>query len=98
MQEVNPQAGMVLLPPRPDVCQVCAVDHRPGDPHNAQSLYYQYQFYGRFGRWPTWADAVAHCMPTLQWLWRQGLEARGAWTEPPAGEEPKELAKPKRVK
>jgi hypothetical protein len=57
-------------------------------PHDAQSLYYQYRFYGVRGRWPTWADAVAHCAPEVQADWRAALEDRGAWSEPPNGEEP----------
>lgn len=32
--------GFSLLPPRPDVCQECAVDHAADQPHNAQSLFY----------------------------------------------------------
>lgn len=47
-----------LLPPKPGTCAVCAYDHAPRNPHNAQSMYYQYRFYGGRGRWPTWADAV----------------------------------------
>ena len=51
---------MQLLPSPPGVCPICATDHRPELPHNALSMYYQFRFYGVRGRWPTWADAVAH--------------------------------------
>ena len=73
---------MMLLPPAEGKCPVCAVEHAPELPHNAQSLYYQYRFYGVRGRWPTWADAVAHCEPELREAWKQELISRGAWTEP----------------
>lgn len=88
MKAIKHEAGMALLPPRPDVCQVCARDHRPDLPHDLGTLFYQVQFQGRFGRAPTWADAVAHCTPEMQAQWRAAIEARGAWTEPPAGQEP----------
>lgn len=77
---------MMLLPPRPGVCPICAHDHAPDQPHNAQSLYYQYRFFGVRGRWPTWADAIAHCAPVLQEQWRTILEEKGYWTEPEDGE------------
>ena len=77
---------MLLLPPKPGVCPICAVDHTPDMPHNAQSLYYQYRFYGIRGRWPTWADAVAHCTPKMQADWQRLLEESGHWTEPADGQ------------
>lgn len=73
---------MLLLPPNADVCPVCAVDHPDDQPHNAQSLYYQYRFFATHGRWPTWADAVAHCTPELREAWETELRRRNAWTEP----------------
>ena len=77
--------SMQLLPPPPDVCPVCAVKHESTAPHNAQSLYYQMRFHGLHGRWPTWADAVAHCDARARDLWRVALTDRGAWSEPPRG-------------
>jgi hypothetical protein len=58
--------GFILLPPAPDKCQACATAHDPSLPHNQQSLHYQYWFYGREGRWPTWDDAMAHCTPEMK--------------------------------
>lgn len=69
--------GWFLLPPKPDVCQCCAVDHPPDMPHNQQSLYWQYWFYGTNGRWPTWNDAMAHCTPEMQDKWRITLKEHG---------------------
>lgn len=77
---------MLLLPPKPDVCPICAVDHPPDQPHNAQSLYYQYRFHGVRGRWPTWADAIAHCEAGVRQAWEERLRQRGAWTEPADGQ------------
>lgn len=72
-----------LLPPASDACQICAREHPPEDPHNQQSLHYQYWFRlrearaGREERWPTWADAMAHCDSQTQAMWRTALEERG---------------------
>ena len=77
---------MMLLPPGKEVCPICAQKHEPDQPHNAQSLYYQYRFYGIRGRWPTWADAIAHCRPDVQLAWREELTKDGHWTEPADGE------------
>lgn len=73
---------MMLLPCAKDVCQACAVDHKPEDPHNQQSLYYQYCFFGQHGRWPTWKDAIAHCDERTRQLWEHALRHRGCWSEP----------------
>lgn len=74
----TPTEGQVfLLGPKPGVCQQCAVDHRPTEPHNAQSLAYQYWFYNENGRWPDWRDAMAHCSPEIQKHWRSELAKLG---------------------
>lgn len=73
---------MSLLPPAKDVCPICAVKHPARMPHNAQSMYYQYRFYAARGRWPTWADAIAHCDAEMRAFWEGGLREKGAWTEP----------------
>jgi hypothetical protein len=65
--------AFTMLPPASDVCQICAVDHAWNQPHNQQSLYYQYRFYGEHGRWPTWTDAMSHCAPEVQDAWRRDL-------------------------
>lgn len=77
---------MMLLPPPAGTCPICAVKHKPEDPHNQQSLYYQYRFYGVRGRWPTWADAVAHCSDEVKQFWKEELQRASAWTEPESGE------------
>lgn len=77
-----------LMPPAPHLCQVCAVDHDPLIPHNAQSMYYQVAFANAHGRTVTWADAQCHCSPELQAKWKKQLVALKAWSEPPEGVEP----------
>lgn len=69
--------GFHLLPARPGTCAECAVDHAPSQPHNQQSMYYQYHFYAEHNRWPTWDDAVAHCSPVVKALWVAQLAKQG---------------------
>jgi hypothetical protein len=79
-----PFSNATLLSPAPGLCPACAVPHDPAEPHNQQSLHYQYWFRlreakaGREERWPTWDDAMAHCTPEVQDLWRDALRERGA--------------------
>ena len=61
----------------PGTCPECADAHTPDQPHNKQSLTYQYRFYNQHGRWPTWEDAMAHCSDAIKELWRDELHARG---------------------
>lgn len=69
--------GFALLPCAKGVCQECATDHAPQQPHNQQSIFYQYKFYGEHGRWPTWADALAHCLEQVKRDWTLALAERG---------------------
>lgn len=69
--------SFMLMPPEPGVCQECAVNHEPTEPHDQQSLHYQYSFYADHGRWPTWADALAHCDEGTRQLWTDALKERG---------------------
>jgi hypothetical protein len=91
-ERTTKQVDWHLVPPAAGTCQVCAATpHGDEVPHNAESLYYQYAFCGAQGRWPTWADAVAHCTPETQSLIKQFLlthESGNRWTEPPEGVAP----------
>ena len=58
-------------------CEACAVKHNPDEPHNQQSMYYQYWFRQRHKRWPTWKDAMAHCNAKMKKLWKEGLREHG---------------------
>jgi hypothetical protein len=80
-----------MLPTKPGVCPECAVAHEATQPHNAESMTYQYSFYDRHGRWPTWGDAMAHCSAEVQAFWRKALAERGVSAEAlqPAAASPK---------
>lgn len=58
-------------------CSQCAVLHEPDQPHNNESLAFQYAFYAEHDRWPTWADAMAHCTPETQDMWKTALRELG---------------------
>lgn len=70
--------GCMMLEKTPEgTCPECAVAHDPAMPHNQQSLAYQYHFYDQHGRWPTWADAMAHCTEDVKEQWITALKERG---------------------
>lgn len=60
----------------PDACPVCGVKHDPNLPHDRDSLYYQYSFRKKHGRWPTWEDAMDHCSEDMKIAW---IAAMGAY-------------------
>lgn len=66
-----------MLPAAPGKCSECAVKHEPEQPHNQQSLFYQYKFFNEHGRWPTWQDAMAHCTDEVKQLWTDALKEQG---------------------
>ncbi len=66
-----------LLPAHPSKCQCCAVEHKPDQPHNPQSLYYAFWFNNQHGRSPTWADAMAHCPDDIKAKWTNDLQKIG---------------------
>jgi hypothetical protein len=70
------------MPPPKNGCPICAVQHPPDAPHDATSLYYLYRFRAARGRWPTWADALAHCKPQVRQYWEAELRRMDAWTAP----------------
>ena len=72
---------MTLAPPRAGTCPECAVNHDPAMPHNAQSLYYQYKFRQKHGRWPTWSDAMKHCTDEVRAAWIKALAEKGVIVE-----------------
>lgn len=75
--------GIMMLGRTPEgTCPDCAVKHDPRMPHNRDSLTYQYKFYDQHGRWPTWADAMAHCDPAVKEAWIEGLRKHGVEVKP----------------
>lgn len=83
MSQEHPHlGGFALLPPKPGTCATCATKHAAELPHNQQSLFYQYNFYGQTGRWPTWVDAMAHCSEPMKAEWIKALRVRGVEVAP----------------
>jgi hypothetical protein len=74
--------GFMMLDPSPDTCHECGRAHDCRQAHDNQSLIFQYRFYSKRGRWPTWKDALAHCTPDMQKEWEEELRKLGRWTEP----------------
>ena len=60
MTEIKTIKDFMILPPKPGTCSICGSEHESHFPHNALSLYYQYRFYIKHERFPTWDDACAH--------------------------------------
>ena len=73
---------MMFLPPAEGSCRICAVVHEPTMAHNFESLFYQMRFRARYGRDPTWADAIAHCPDAQKSFIKSYLLERDAWNEP----------------
>lgn len=69
--------GFTLLPAKKGTCEQCATAHPPEQPHNQQSLFWQYWFYGKHGRWPKWADAMEHCSEKMKADWTRALAEHG---------------------
>ena len=61
----------------PGTCPMCAVNHPPEQPHNRDSMTYQYRFYDEHGRWPTWGDAMSHCREDVKAYWKDALIKNG---------------------
>lgn len=66
-----------LLPAPEGTCPECATKHEPEQPHNQQSLYWQYKFYQRHGRFPTWLDCMSHCTQETKDFWSAELAKHG---------------------
>ena len=70
--------NMILMDKvREGTCPMCATVHKPEQPHNQCSFFYQYKFYDENGRWPTWEDAMAHCSSEIRRFWVEELRKRG---------------------
>lgn len=63
----------MMMPAKEGTCEWCATAHDPTQPHNNQSMFYQYRFYNEHARWPTWTDAMSHCSDIIQKHWKEEL-------------------------
>lgn len=77
LKQFKTEPGLKLMPTAPGTCEQCGVAHDPEQPHNAQSLAYQYWFYADTGRWPNWKDAMKHCSKAVKAHWTKELEIKG---------------------
>lgn len=69
--------ALEALGPPAGACALCGSDHEPFEPHNREDLGYQIRFYQRFGRAPTWQDAMAHCPLRVRIAWIDALLEAG---------------------
>ncbi len=76
-KETRSNTKMMMMPAKEGTCPECAVPHEESQPHNAQSMFYQYYFYNQKGRWPTWNDALSHCPDDVQSRWKSQLRLKG---------------------
>lgn len=56
-----------------NVCPECGCVHHPNDAHSRYSDVYQLNFLVTHGRFPRWADAIAHCPPEIKAWWEREL-------------------------
>lgn len=70
-------AVVMMHPVELGACEECGRKHEPSLPHDPMALRYQYRFYSEHARWPTWADAMAHCPANIREAWTKELVARG---------------------
>ena len=77
-----PKDGAIkVVAPSPGKCAICATAHDPQEPHDRNSLYYQNRFHRGHKRFPTWADAMAHCKEPVKAAWKEKLLAQGVSPE-----------------
>lgn len=66
-----------ITAPVPGTCRKCATAHKPGEPHDRDSLYYQRWFRRGHDRLPTWQDAMSHCSEATKAAFIKELASRG---------------------
>lgn len=59
----------------PGRCEACGREHEPAHPHDMDSQSYARWFYAQHCRFPTWADAMAHCPDHEKEAWTWALKA-----------------------
>jgi len=62
------------LPPPPEACSTCAIEHEATSPHNPQSLYWQTKRRLEGLPAPTWEDALAHVTGAEREAWESQLK------------------------
>lgn len=54
-------------------CTICGEEHPENYPHNALGEVYRKWFLERFGRYPTWDDALEHCSADMRSAFKQTM-------------------------
>lgn len=72
---------IAILPPTPESCPYCGDKHDPRAPHNRDSIVYQHKFRRKYGRYPTWEDAMRHCSVLTKARYAEKLAERGIVVE-----------------
>lgn len=67
--------SLTLLPPSLGLCQSCACDHLPEEPHNWQSLFWAFWFQQQHGRSPIFEEAFEHCSAETCDRWAAKLDS-----------------------
>jgi hypothetical protein len=75
----------IYRPPPKGKCLICNYKHGSSDPHAIDSALYEAFFINLHRRKPTWADALAHCLPHVRRRWERHLRELGKWSEPRRG-------------
>jgi hypothetical protein len=73
MKALQNQLKTITVLSKADPCPECLTPHIPEAPHNKYSLFYRCTFFGRYRRWPTWQDAMAHCSQETKIIWMQEM-------------------------
>ena len=87
MRHRDGMEGIKVCAPGAGKCPICATAHDPKEPHDRDSLYYQYRFYRDNKRFPTWNDAMRHCGEAVRSAWKKRLARRGVDLEENTGHE-----------
>lgn len=58
---IQREGRLSILPPKIGSCALCGELHDKREPHNNSSILYQHKFRMKYGRYPTWEDAMGHC-------------------------------------
>lgn len=67
-----------ILRPR---CAICGDDHPENFPHNPFGEQYRVWFLERYGRYPSWDDAMTHCSEDVKLSFKQTMERVKKHTE-----------------
>jgi hypothetical protein len=80
-----PPDHFVILAPSPGLCQVCADEHAPDEPHDPESVYWRVLRAREGLNKPTWEDALGHCPEDVRRRWTTSLKDEYGYGCPECG-------------